>query len=167
MKRAVITIAATVAGTAGVLAYNPTAQTAINAATGTTTSSGGQSTAPQSGTGSSGSTGSGSTGSGSTGSGSTGSAAAGDAVTGQAVGIPWGTVQVQVTFSGTKITDVQAVQMPNSDGHSMMIAQVAQQTLSQEVLQAQSANVDMVSGATFTSQAYLQSVQSALDSHKG
>ena len=157
MKRAVITIAATVAGTAGVLAYNPTAQTAINAATGTTTSSGGQSTAPQSGTGSSGSTGSG----------STGSAAAGDAVTGQAVGIPWGTVQVQVTFSGTKITDVQAVQMPNSDGHSMMIAQVAQQTLSQEVLQAQSANVDMVSGATFTSQAYLQSVQSALDSHKG
>ena len=153
MKRAVVTIAATVAGTAGVLAYNPTAQQAINGATaGTSTRSASPSAGAQPGTGSSGS------------GSSSGSA---DVVTGQAEQIQWGTVQVQVTFNGNKITDVQAVQMPNSDGHSMMIAQMAQQTLSQEVVQAQSANVDMVSGATYTSTAYLQSVQSVIDAHKG
>jgi len=163
MKRAVITIAATVAGTAGVLAYNPAAQTAVDAATGTTGRPGGQTAAPQPGAASSGSSGSGSSGSGS----SSGSSASGGVVTGDAFATRWGDVQVQVTFDGTKITGVSAVQLPNSDGHSMMLAQLAQQTLSQEVIQAQSANVDMVSGATFTSQAYLQSVQSALDSHKG
>jgi len=165
MKRAVITIAATVAGTAGVLAYNPAVH-ALGTTSGATTSggatsgaaggtSGGQASGSQSGSGPSAGSGS-----------SSGASNSSGAVTGQAVQIPWGNVQVQVSFDGKKITDVQAVQMPSSDGHSMMIAQMVQQTVSQEVVQAQSAHVDMVSGATYTSTAYLQSVQSALDAHK-
>ena len=83
-------------------------------------------------------------------------------VTGQAVQIPFGTVQVQVTIVSGKITDVVAIALPGG-GRSGQIAQYAAPQLRSEVLATQSANVDTISGATYTSQGYMQSVQSALD----
>ncbi len=83
-------------------------------------------------------------------------------VTGQAVQIPFGTVQVQVTLQNGKITDVQALQMPSDQRHSSEISSYAAPQLRSEVLQAQSAQIDTVSGATYTSEGYIQSLQSAL-----
>ncbi|MGA2513018.1 MAG: FMN-binding protein [Candidatus Limnocylindrales bacterium] len=84
-------------------------------------------------------------------------------VAGSAIQIPYGTVQVQVTFQNGQITDVQPLQMPNDRSLSQQIAQYAAPQLRSEVLAAQSAQVNTISGATYTSLGYLQSVQSALD----
>jgi uncharacterized protein with FMN-binding domain len=84
-------------------------------------------------------------------------------LTGQAVQIPFGTVQVQVTMQNGQITDVQALQLPSDQQRSYQIGQYAAPQLRSEVLQAQSAQVNTISGATYTSQGYLQSLQSALD----
>jgi uncharacterized protein with FMN-binding domain len=85
-------------------------------------------------------------------------------ITGQAVDNQYGTVQVQITVQGHTITDVEAVQLPNDRQRSAYISQQAGPLLRQEALQAQSAQIDGVSGATYTSQSYAQSLQSALDS---
>lgn len=82
---------------------------------------------------------------------------------GQSVGTRFGDVQVQVTVSGGAITDVTALRLTDSDGRSVQISNRAAPILRDEVLSSQSANVANVSGATYTSQAYLTSVQSALD----
>jgi len=84
-------------------------------------------------------------------------------VTGQAVQIPFGVVQVQLTIQNGKIVDVQNVQMPNGDRHTNEVTNYAGPQLRQQVLQAQSAQINGVSGATYTSYGYQQSVQSALD----
>jgi uncharacterized protein with FMN-binding domain len=80
---------------------------------------------------------------------------------------PFGPVQVQVTLGNGRITAVQALHYPSSDPHSSAISQYAIPRLVQATLQAQSAQVDTVSGATFTSQAFMQSVQSALGQANG
>lgn len=80
-------------------------------------------------------------------------------VTGTAETNKHGTVQVQVTFTGNQISDVKFLQLPNT-GPSKM----AGPRLVQETLQAQSANVDTVSGATQTSESYIDSLQAAIDS---
>ena len=82
---------------------------------------------------------------------------------GPAVQIPFGTVQVRVTISGGRITQVQELQMPSMHARSAQISQIVAPMLEQQVLQAQSAQIDGVSGATYTSQAYAQSIQGALD----
>lgn len=74
----------------------------------------------------------------------------------------WGNVQVAVTVSGGKMTDVKFLQYPNSHQTSVYINQQAMPYLQQEAIQAQSSNVQTVSGATYTSQAFQQSLQSAL-----
>jgi uncharacterized protein with FMN-binding domain len=84
-------------------------------------------------------------------------------LTGDPVQIPFGTVQVQVTMSNGQITDVQTLQAPNDNPHSQSISNYATPQLRSEVLQAQSANVNTIGGATYTSEGYLQSLQSALD----
>ena len=84
-------------------------------------------------------------------------------VTGDAVSTRFGDVQVQVTISGGAVTDVTALQLPSNDGHSARISQVAEPILRQEALTAQSASIDLLSGATYTSDAYARSLQSALD----
>jgi uncharacterized protein with FMN-binding domain len=76
--------------------------------------------------------------------------------------VDYGTVQVRVTLTGGRITDVQAVQMP-SGGRSSEIADYAAPRLRSEVLAAQSAHIDTVSGASYDSEGYAKSVQSALD----
>lgn len=83
--------------------------------------------------------------------------------TGNDVNTRFGSVQVSVTVSGGTITDVTALQLTDQDGRSRQISNRAAPILQSEVLASQSANVSNVSGATYTSDAYLQSVQSALD----
>jgi uncharacterized protein with FMN-binding domain len=84
-------------------------------------------------------------------------------VTGNAVQTPFGTVQVQVTFQNGTMTDVQALQLPSGRGHTSEISSYAGPQLRSEALAAQSAQIDTISGATYTSQGYIQSLQSAID----
>jgi uncharacterized protein with FMN-binding domain len=80
----------------------------------------------------------------------------------------FGDVVVRLVISNGHITDVQAVQLPSDRARSAYISDVAGPMLRSEVLQAQSARIDIVSGATYTSQSYAQSVESALqDAHLG
>ena len=101
-------------------------------------------------------------GKGSTGSGS-GSSGAATTVTGSVAQTRWGPVQVQLTVAGRKITQVDVVQYPNGNGTDQQINSYALPILTQETVDAQSAQIDMVSGATVTSDGYMQSLQSALD----
>ena len=87
--------------------------------------------------------------------------------TGQDVSMRYGDVQVQVTISGGAVTDVTALQLPNGDGHSSRISSIVEPMLRSEALQAQTASIDLISGATYTSGAYQQSLQSALDTAAG
>ena len=75
----------------------------------------------------------------------------------------WGPVQVEVSLSGSKITGVAVLQYPDSNSRDAQINGYALPILVDETMSAQSANVDMVSGATYTSVGYQQSLQSALD----
>lgn len=83
-------------------------------------------------------------------------------VLGTAEDVSYGTVQVSVKLRHGRIVDVTAVQLP-SGGRSSQLAAYSAPLLRQEVLAAQSARIDTVSGASYTSQGYAQSVQSALD----
>ncbi len=121
---------------------------------------------PSTGTGTtSSSSGSTSTGGGSTSSGGSSSSAGGSAttVTGDTAQTQWGPVQVQITVASGKITDITPVQYPNGNGRDQEINSYALPVLAQEALAAQSANIDHVSGATVTSDGYVQSLQSAID----
>lgn len=82
--------------------------------------------------------------------------------TGAVVQDPYGQVQVQVTLVGGKITAVTALQLP-SQGRSGFISQSVAPILQGEAISAQSGKINTVSGATYTSEAYAQSLQSALD----
>jgi uncharacterized protein with FMN-binding domain len=75
----------------------------------------------------------------------------------------FGPVQLQISVSGGKITSVQMLQVPQQTSHDIRINSQAVPILNQEAIHAQSAQIDMVSGATYTSQGYLQSLQSAID----
>ena len=75
----------------------------------------------------------------------------------------WGPVQVQVTVSGGTITAVDVLQSPDENDKDVSINSRALPTLVQETLTAQSADVDGVSGATYTSDSYKVSLQSAID----
>ena len=84
-------------------------------------------------------------------------------VLGAPVDTQYGVVQVKVSFTGKQITDVRAVHLTDSSSTSVSISAQAAPVLRQEALAAQSAQIDMVSGATYTSQGYQQSLQSAID----
>ena len=83
--------------------------------------------------------------------------------TGTAVDTQYGPVQVQISVTNGKITKAIAVQVPFTDPRDQEINSQAVPQLNAEVLQQQSASIDMVSGATFTSNGYIQSLQSAID----
>jgi uncharacterized protein with FMN-binding domain len=76
----------------------------------------------------------------------------------------WGSVQVAVTLESGQITDVQALQLPDGDRRSASISQRVEPVLRSQVLSAQGADIDGISGATYTSIAYARSLQAALDS---
>ncbi|WP_424530949.1 FMN-binding protein [Sphaerisporangium viridialbum] len=84
-------------------------------------------------------------------------------VTGDAVDTRWGPVQVRVSLSGSRITAVEAIVVPDSNPRDREINSFAVPVLTQEALDAQSAQIDTVSGATYTSEGYAGSLQSALD----
>lgn len=148
----------TTAGTAGTgTTGTGSAKSGLGSSAGGSTSGSAASGDTSSGTGTSGSGASGSSGS------SSGSSSAGGTFTGDSVQTRFGSVQVQISVSGGKITDVKALQLTDEDRRSVQISNRAAPLLRSEVLQAQSANVQTISGATVTSSAYLTSLQAALD----
>ena len=153
MKRTPIVLLGTVAGVAGVLMLNPegssfTAQS--NTDTGTTTDTTGTATATGTTTNTTATTPAAATGVNGT-------------ATGDAVYVNYGNVQLKVTVKNNKITKIVALQLPDQDGRSIEISNGAVPLLKEQALTAQSANIAGVSGATFTSYGYQQSLQSALD----
>ena len=133
MRRAPIVLAATIAGTAAVLSFNP--RPAITGAVA-------EAPLPVTAT----------------------RVSRGNGIyLGSSVPNRYGAVQVQVAMSGGKIVDVRAVALPDADGESRQINSSAGPQLKQQALQKQTSQVDGVSGATYTSDGYRASLQSALD----
>ncbi|WP_377641702.1 FMN-binding protein [Oryzobacter terrae] len=96
-------------------------------------------------------------------SGSSDSAASAGTYTGDAVGTRYGDVQVEITVTDGKVTASRVVQVPWNDHKDQEINTYAVPILNEEAVAAQSADIDMVSGATYTSEGYIGSLQSALD----
>ena len=91
------------------------------------------------------------------------SSAAAKTYTGDAVSTRFGDVQVKITVVDGKVTDAEVTQVPWNDHKDQEINSYAVPILNSEAVKAQSADIDMVSGATFTSQGYIGSLQSAID----
>ncbi len=175
MNRSFLAVAGAVGGLLGVLGLNsaatknaasggsiavptsprPTASASTGspgAVTGTSIGSGGASSGGTSGGGSSALSGSAGT----------------EVVTGTRESFSYGQMSIQVTLTSGKVTALRVVGMTELDAFSTQIADTAIPTLEREVLAAQSTKVHGVSGATYTTEAYLQSVQSVLDkTHAG
>lgn len=136
-----------------------TGSSVASAAAGSTGSSGSSGTS-----GSAGASGSPGSSSSSSAGGTTGaSAKAVGTYAGSVVQTRFGSVQVQITVQAGKITDVTALQLTDAERKSVQISNRAAPLLRTEVLAAQSADVQTISGATVTSDAYLNSLQAALD----
>jgi uncharacterized protein with FMN-binding domain len=161
MRRAPIVIAATVAGLAGVLAFH-TSPVTMSLGVGATLPRG-SSSLPVA-TGSPGPSSPGTTAPSPSGSSSPTTAGSGTkTATGSLVNYNYGELSVSVTVAGGKITDVTIASL--DDGGNFRSASIDQQSipiLEQQALQAQSANIQGVSGATYTSEGFSQSLQSAL-----
>ncbi len=84
------------------------------------------------------------------------------AVNGAVVSTRYGDVEVAVTLTGGRLTDVTPVLLPTDRPRSAEISQQAEPLLRQESLQAQSGKIDVISGATYTSEAWAQSLSAAL-----
>jgi uncharacterized protein with FMN-binding domain len=84
--------------------------------------------------------------------------------TGPSVDANWGLVQVKAVIQRGRLTDVQFLQYPNDRRTSQRINSIVMPYLQTEAIQAQSANVDLITGATLTSEAFAESLQAALDS---
>lgn len=82
--------------------------------------------------------------------------------TGSVADAQWGYIQVKAVISGGKLTNVQFLQYPNEREYSVQVNSIADPQLTQEAIQAQSAQVDVVTGATDTSYAFMQSLGDAL-----
>ncbi len=160
MRRVVLALGGTVAGLVMLLSFR--SHMASTASAGVTAGSGGTGTSP----GSSSSARSGS-------SAASGASAAsapvsagsgtGTAVTGDAIATPCGPTQVQVTLNAGKIVKVTVLQHSDDGINSQQIDGNALPILNNETLTAQSAKIDAVSGASYTSAGYIKSLQSALD----
>ena len=96
-------------------------------------------------------------------SGSTSTSSAAKTYAGDAVMTRYGNVQVQITVKDGKITTAEVLQVPWNDRHDQMINSEAVPVYNQEAVAAQSAQIDVVSGATYTWDGYTQSLQSAID----
>jgi|ERR1019366_5770045 uncharacterized protein with FMN-binding domain len=86
--------------------------------------------------------------------------------TGSVADAHWGYIQVQAIIQNGKITNVQFIQYPNDRNRSIMINQYADPQLTSEAIQAQSANVNIITGATDSSDAFIQSLTDALSQAK-
>ena len=151
MRRALLVSTGTVAGVAAVLALNPeVASVSAQGATPATTRPGASSVVSPAAGSPTGSTG------------SSGSSSASTTATGSSVDVGYGTVQVQATLQGGRIVDIQALALPQNDGHSARISQEAFPMLVQQALTAQSSQISGVSGASYTSYGFVQSLKAAL-----
>ncbi|MFI6847549.1 FMN-binding protein [Kitasatospora sp. NBC_00085] len=162
MRRAVVSSAATTAGIILLLSLKPHQAAGPSAviSSGGSDASGaaaGPSDAASPSVGATGSTGGTAPSSAATGTGGT------RKVTGSAASTRYGPVQVRITLSGSRITTVDVIKYPTEDRRDREINSSALPLLNQEAIAAQSAGIDVVSGATFTSQGYIRSLQSALD----
>ncbi|MFF2506734.1 FMN-binding protein [Streptomyces sp. NPDC058067] len=151
IRRTVLTCVATVSVTTLALALKPHSQPVVAAPRIPATA---QSPAASGGTGSSSGAGAGS---------GAKKATVKRTLTGEIVQTRYGPVQVEITVAGSKITAASAVRTPSGDRHSQDIASSSVPVLVRETLSAQSARIDAVSGATYTSAGYITSLQSALD----
>ncbi|GAB2926317.1 MULTISPECIES: FMN-binding protein [Streptomyces] len=143
LRRIVLTSAATASGLVLLLSLKPhttpaLAQPPSSAASGGASASGG-------------------------GTGSSGSASGTRTLTGDEVQTRYGPVRVRVTLKDGRLTDVTALAYPSDSPRDREISSYAVPQLTREALSAQSADIDTVSGATYTSEGYRQSLQSALD----
>jgi uncharacterized protein with FMN-binding domain len=86
--------------------------------------------------------------------------------TGSVADAQWGYIQVKAIIQNGKIADVQFLQYPNDHNRSVMINEYADPQLTSEAIQAQSANVDIITGATDSSEAFIQSLSDALSQAK-
>jgi uncharacterized protein with FMN-binding domain len=98
-----------------------------------------------------------------TGSSGSGKASGTQTYTGSTAQTQWGPVQVRITVANRKITDVAVPVYPSGNHRDQEINAYALPILRQETISAQSANIDTVSGATVTSDGYIESLQAALD----
>lgn len=145
MRRIVVAVVSTISGLVMLFSYH------------TSTMGAGASTATSPGPGSPPATGGGPSTSSSSGSGGDGT------YTGDLVDTRWGPVQVAITVAGGRIIAATAVVYPNGNPRDEQINSYALPVLASEVVDAQGAQIDMVSGATVTSQGYIGSLQSAID----
>ncbi len=174
MRRIVIAFASSVTGLVLLFSYptslNRSTAAAATAAAGEGTSvteeSSGESTSGSSGdasTDSSGSASSSGSDSASGDSGTTTQAGVSGTFDGAVVSTRYGDVQVEIVVADGVVTSADAIQHPSRDRESQQINSYAVPALNDEVVSTQSANISMISGATITSSAYLQSLQSAFD----
>jgi uncharacterized protein with FMN-binding domain len=142
MRRVILTIIATIAGLVALLSFksHPPATVADTGGTATGGTATGGATAPAS------------------------NAAPGEqTIDGNVADTVYGPVQVQVLVKDSKIVRVNILEQPSGTSHDLQIGQFAFPQLISETLSAQSAHVDAVSGASYTSAGYIKSLQSALD----
>ena len=155
MKRLVLTVTGTVAGLAALLSFktqtHPLASAASLPSAGTSSTPSGTAATPGAGASTTSPTRTATTG------------AVPKTYQGRAVTTRYGIVQVKATVADGKITDVAFSRLTAFDGHSEQINSQAGPVLLQETLRNQSAHVDTVSGASYTSEGYRESLQSALD----
>ncbi|MDL4815551.1 FMN-binding protein [Actinomadura opuntiae] len=143
MRRALITTGSTVAGIVLLLSFKPHHSTTAKAAAAAPQTTGTPAPAPSSTT--------------------TAAGKAGGTYKGDVIDTRWGPVQVEITMANGKLTAVKVLQVPTENPRDREINQFAVPQLTQEALAAGSARIDSVSGATYTSEGYIQSLQSALD----
>src|SRR6266702_1446211 len=152
MRRAILTLGGTAAGLAALLSFKTHSAADVTAA-GTPTTSPTSSAAPSSGSAAGSATKS-----------AKSKAAAGTrTVTGKVDNTQYGPMQVQLVLAGKKITAVNVLQHTDTGVTSIQIDNMALPKLTSEALAAQSARIDAVSGATYTSAGYIASLQNAVD----
>jgi len=151
MRRIVVAVMGTISGLVLLFSYHTSRNEGSTAVAGPAASGGSASSSESSNGSSNGSS-----------SGSAGSTASGT-YTGDSVMTRWGAVQVQITVADGKITAAEAVAYPQANPRDRQINAYALPVLAQEATKAQSADIDAVSGATVTSDGYIQSLQSAID----
>ena len=163
MRRIIVSCAATISGVVLLLSLKPHSTATTSSAsisTGSSQSSstdGGTSASPSPSTGSASSSASASSSSGS------GSSTSTQTFTGTAAQTRFGPVQVKITVKNKKITNIEVVEYPSDNPKDQQINSYALPVLNQEAISAQSAQIDSVSGATYTSDGYVSSLQSAID----
>lgn len=165
MRRIVIALCSTVTGLVLLLSWPTSLNRTTTTASGSTDSTG-TGTTTSGTTGSTGTTDSSGTTSGTTTTGGTTAGTTSGTTTtynGDTASTRYGDVQVRITVTDGVLTAAEAIAYPDQDGHSARINQHAVPVLNKAATAARSANISMVTGATYTSNGYIQSLQSALD----